>query len=438
MNRNRKRSISHYRVTPMLVRAGVMETLTIEAIGVAKRFDDAVEYTITFIPMEIYDIDRCHEAEEWDKVHAYPKDGKITVSYCFEGEQEWLIEINNESAPKKKGMPPEVYVFSLEEDLYERNPYVGDMHVHSCRSDGIEDPAILAANYRKAGFDFFAITDHHEWAPSEEAMNAYADLPLGFKMFHGEEVHTPEDIWRLHVVNFGSKYSVNELYLNNVEEINALVENAAQNLETPKGVNALEYAWRKWVYDEIKKSGGLCIVAHPHWIYKRTYNMSSAMLDYVFETGIYDAFEVVGGVDLSGANLQTAFYQDQREKGRRIPIVSSSDSHGTDPASANADLRKTIVFAKNCEIDSICSAIKDMYSVAVEVDLNGNERVYGSYRLVKYARFLLDRYFASHNELCVEEGVLMREYAMGDTEAGEMLKTLADRTERKMNKLLRG
>ena len=439
MNRNIKRSISHYRVTPMLVRAGVMETLTIEGIGVAKRFDDTALYTVTFIPMEVYDIDRCHETEDWDKVSVYPKDGKITVSHCFDGEQEWLITLNNEAAPKKKGMPQEVYVFSLEEDLYERTPYVGDMHVHSYRSDGIEDPAILAANYRKAGFDFFAITDHHKWAPSEEVINTYADLPLGFKMFHGEEVHAPKDNWRLHVVNFGSKYSVNELYLNNVEEINAKVENEAKNLQTPKGVNALEYAWRKWVSDEIKKSGGLCIIAHPYWIYKQTYNMSSAMLDYVFETGLYDAFELVGGLSVHGANLQTAFYNDQREKGRRIPIVGSSDSHGTDPASATFMTRKTIVFARELEIGEICKSIKDMYSVAVEVDADlNNERVYGSYRLVKYARFLIDRYFPTHDELCVEEGIKMREYVMGDAGAGKILRELSDRTERCMKKLLRG
>ena len=439
MNRSIGRSISHYRVTPILVRAGALETVTIEGVGTAKRFDDSVEYTVTFIPREIYDADCTVVPTVWDSVRVHAVDGKITVSYCFEYEQEWLITVVDEKDTGKKPIPAELHVYSLEPDLYERTPYVGDMHVHTCRSDGIEDPAVVAANYRKAGFDFLAITDHHKWTPSDEAMKAYADLPLGFKMFHGEEVHVPKPSWRLHVVNFGSKYSVNDLYWDNPEEVTARVEAEAKTLTTPKGVNTLEYAWRKWAAEEIRRSGGLCIVAHPYWIYRQTYNMSSAMLDYVFETGLYDAFELVGGVSVHGANLQTAFYTDQREKGRRIPVVGSSDAHGTDPASATFMTRKTIVFAKELELSEICKSIKDMYSVAVEVDADlNNERVYGSYRLVKYARFLIDRYFPTHDELCVEEGIKMREYVMGDSDAGKSLCELSDRTERYMRKMLRG
>ena len=62
-------------------------------------------------------------------------------------------------------------------------PYMGDLHVHSCRSDGREDPAIVAANYRKAGFDFMALTDHERWYPSDDMINAYKDVKLGIKLF---------------------------------------------------------------------------------------------------------------------------------------------------------------------------------------------------------------------------------------------------------------
>ena len=65
------------------------------------------------------------------------------------------------------------------------------------------------------------------------------------------------------------------------------------------------------------------------------------------------------------------------------------------------------------------------------------ERVYGSYRMVKYARFLLDCYFPLHDEWCAEEGSLMREYIMGDREAGEALSKLSDRVSKKREKLLR-
>lgn len=434
MNYNKNRSISKYRVLPCLLRMGVEQTVNIIPMGIGKRFDDETDYIVSFIPMEFYDAERLSFHTQWDCVTVKPIDGALRVSYTFEGEQEWVISITTQEEKENKKKPIEVRVYSLDDDLYALNPYLGDLHVHSCRSDGQEDPAIVAANYRKEGFDFFALTDHHKWCPSDEMLRAYADVPLGIKLFHGEEVHIPS-AW-IHIVNFGGSYSVNELYHNDPEAITARVEAEAAEMQTPKGVNTVEFAWRKWCVEEIRKSGGLAIAAHPYWRYMQTYNMSSAMLDYVFETGTYDAFELIGGNDAYGNNMQVVFYQDQRAKGRVIPIVGSSDSHGTDPA-VFFGLGKTIVFAKDREFSSICEAIKSGYSVAIEQQKREEERVYGTYRMVKYARFLLDRYFPAHNELCVEEGILMREYALGDESAKKRLAELADRTERHMKKILR-
>ena len=434
MNYNKYRSLSNYRVIPRLVRVGVEQTVTVYPLGVSKRFDDETEYTVSFVPMEIYDADRFSLATEWDSVTVKPIDGALRFSYVFEEEQEWTISITAQTDQEKKVKPIEVHIYSLEEDLYSLNPYMGDLHVHSCRSDGQEDPAIVAANYRKEGYDFFALTDHHKRLPSDDMIRTYAEVPLGIKLFHGEEVHVPNG-W-IHIVNFGGAYSVNDLYHNDPETITAKVEAEAAQMQTPKGVNTLEFAWRKWCTEQIRQSGGLSIVAHPHWHWLQTYHMSSAMLDYVFETGTYDAFELAGGLPTHYDNLQVAFYDEQRAKGRVIPIVGSSDSHGTDPA-VFFGLGKTIVFSKDLELSSICDAVKNGYSVAIEQQKNESERVYGTYRMVKYARFLLDQYFPAHNELCVEEGILMREYALGDAAAGVRLGELATRTEQHMRKILR-
>ena len=123
-------------------------------------------------------------------------------------------------------------------------------------------------------------------------------------------------------------------------------------------------------------------------------------------------------------------------KGKKIPIVGSSDSHGTDPANYFG-YGKTVVFAESLELSSICDAIRDGYSVAVEQNRGEEERVYGPYRLVRYAHVLLDQYFPSHDELCVEEGILMREYAMGDESVKERLASLAPRADAHMRKILR-
>ena len=436
MNRNKKQSVSYYRVIPRLVRIGVPQTVRILPIGRTQRFEADVDYEVRVVPMECYEHTWIKQPPVYDTVTVRAEDGALSVTYVFDEEQEWILSVSTAEEREAGKKPRELHIYSLMEDLYERNPYRGDLHVHSNRSDGKEDPAIVAANYRKEGFDFFALTDHNRWETSEEMLSAYADVPLGIKLFHGEEVHVP-DGW-IHIVNFGSEYSVNTLYKENAEAVDAQMRAEAEKIQTPKGVNALEYVYRKWVTEEIRRAGGMAIVAHPYWVTHQVYHMSDRMLDYVFETGAYDAFELVGGQTAHENNVQSAFYQEQRAKGRQIPIVGSSDSHGTDPA-YYFGLGKTVVFAENMELDSICDAVKTGYSVAVEQQYGGEEaRVYGTYRMVKYTRFLMDYYFPAHDELCVEEGILMREYIMGSESAGEALAAMADRGARHQKYVLRG
>ena len=285
MNLNKYRTVSHYRITPILVRIGVEQSLTILPIGAGKKFDDDIDYIVSFIPKEIYDCNRLYYADEWRKVTVRPQDGVIRVSHIFEGEQEWTVSVTTAENIEKKKPPIELYVYSLADDLYERTPYMGDLHVHSCRSDGKEDPAIVAANYRKEGFDFMALTDHERWYPSDDMIRAYDGVKLGIRLFHGEEVHVPSR--GIHIVNFGGEYGVTECYRNNTEKIDAKICAEAETLSVPSGVNALEFAYRKWAVEEIRKAGGMAILAHPHWVYKQTYNMSSAALDYAFENGLY-------------------------------------------------------------------------------------------------------------------------------------------------------
>ena len=48
-------------------------------------------------------------------------------------------------------------------------------------------------------------------------------------------------------------------------------------------------------------------------------------------------------------------------------------------------------------------------------------RMVGSLRLVKYARFLLDEFTPLHDELCAEDGRLMKAYAVGEEDAEKAL-----------------
>jgi len=75
-----------------------------------------------------------------------------------------------------------------------------------------------------------------------------------------------------------------------------------------------------------------------------------------------------------------------------------------------------------------------LYSVAVEALPNETPRAFGPFRLVKYALFLMREVFPQHDELCREEGRLMRRHLAGDAHAAGALAALKERTARLMER----
>lgn len=325
-----------------------------------------------------------------------------------------------------------VSIYSLYPDLYGRRVYRGDLHVHSFFSDGREEPGVVAANYRKYGYDFMALTDHHKLYPSRLLLDTYEKVPLELAMFTGEEVHVPYPSY-IHAINFGGKTSVNEYYVDHEtecnEEIAKMVEKLSQE-EEAVSFDALQVAQRIWVAEKIREFGGMPILVHPHWICQDVYNMPDVVSDYLFKNQVYDAFELLGGQSVHENNMQTAFYHEERAKGYRIPVVGSTDSHGTEPPVRFNDF-STLVYASDPSFESLTSAIKDGYSTAVEeYQEEENYRLHGSYRMVQYGRYLMEMYFPRHDEMCWEQGRLMKDYALGDPDAEEMLRLVYGRVER--------
>ena len=62
--------------------------------------------------------------------------------------------------------------------------------------------------------------------------------------------------------------------------------------------------------------------------------------------------------------------------------------------------------------------MKGFYSVAVDT-ISREFRLVGENRLVRYGCFLLKNYFPLHDELCAEEGRLMKQYVTGTPEERE-------------------
>ena len=283
-------------------------------------------------------------------------------------------------------------IYSLKEDLYKLTPLKGDTHLHTTESDGLFTPTETVAAYYEAGFDYMAITDHHKYAGSAKMAATMDKIAEHFKVYPGEEVHN-RGMGYFHIINFSASASVNEI-------INAdpdgVFESIAKNADEIKKQYALpdcidekEFAFRLWVSQKIRESGGLSVLCHPYWDAYGEYNMQTEMLEFLLKNGIFDAFEVVDDDDHTGngVNLQTAMYQQLRSEGVIIPIVGSSDCH--DVKSELFDKFFTYAFASS--VNDVKSAIKGLKTVAIE-RIGGEYRAYGDFRLVKYARFLVDNF----------------------------------------------
>ncbi|NMA94915.1 MAG: hypothetical protein GX974_02625 [Clostridiales bacterium] len=409
----------YFNVFPRVVRANSKETINIEPLYDNVKPSGCAKYKVTHYPVDYPATGKGDELEDSNIIE--PIDGCLQIERYFEGEQEHILLIE-EMVDSEVARQVEFRVYSLEEDLFSRKPYKGDVHMHTYHSDGRETPAYLTAACRKIGFDFISITDHEKYYPSIEAQEAFEDVDVDIGIYRGEEVHPPDNI--VHMVNFGGDFSVNEIFqqdeLTYKKEVSA-IEKGFSHIEDETLRRQL--ASCTWCYEKIREGGGLGIFCHPFWRIKSGYHVSTKMTELLYEYQPFDALEVIGGFhrhQLESNVLQVASYNDQRAKGKNFPIVGVSDSHGCESGSLFG-WYYTIVFAKNLTLNDLVDSIKDNYSVAMEAVEGERTWAHGDFRLVKYALFLEREVFPYHDDLCKVEGELMHEYIKGDNGAkGEL------------------
>ncbi len=312
------------------------------------------------------------------------KNGEAKFSFTPFGEQRHRVYID--TGARKVSFE----IYSLEEDLYKLTPFKGDTHLHTTESDGLFTPTETVSAYYEAGFDYMAITDHHKYAGSAKMAATIDKIAEYFKVYPGEEVHN-RGMGYFHIINFGASASVNEIINADPDGVfENITKNAAEikkQYTLPDCIDEKEFAFRLWVSQKIREFGGLSVLCHPYWDAYGEYNMQTPMLEFLLEKGIFDAFEVVDDDDHTGngVNLQTAMYNEMRSNGIKVPIVGASDCHSV--VSEIFDKFFTYAFCES--VNDIKQSVKDLKTVAVE--RIGNEyRVYGPFRLVKYARFLCD------------------------------------------------
>ena len=360
-------------------------------------------------PMEIYavkhtDIYRVDEEERYSYCEMKAEgNGVYSYEYPFFKEQKYdvKIKIGDELLLWS-------HVYSVLPDLAALRAYKGDTHLHSCRSDGEGTPFEVACNYRAAGYDFIAITDHHRYAPSLEGKAAVEKWTKAYRVFKGEEVHN-RDMGYFHIINFDGGFSVNDIVETRDEYVQSEVAKILAKRDIPDTVaDKYDCAYRIFVAEQIQKGGGLAIMAHPYWDVYGEYHMPAETTEYLLKRGTFDALELLAADDCdgNGDNLQIAMWGDLRAAGYKIPVLGASDSHSCTAPYSLFNHQFSLVFADG--FDGIKSAIKAERSVAVLSFNDENFLVFGTLRYVKSARFLLKEYFPAYEQLTAKHAAAIK------------------------------
>ena len=409
---------NYYRVYPKLVLSGTRTQITVEGLYEHSRFQEGKAYQVFFDPVEHKTKGKgCGNSISTEVIASK---GTLKITAFFECEQEYQLRIMDEG-----NLVETFYLYALEEDLFERFPYKGDLHMHTHYSDGMESPAYLTAACRQIGYDFMAITDHHQFYPSLEAQEKFADIKHDLKIYRGEEVHPPcslegrDGYLTVHMLNINGKFSVNELMDQDMAVYRAEIRKLMDKIEVPDEVDKFKYASCLWNFQKIREAGGMSVFCHPYWRILSGYHCDTALMEYLFETMPFDAYEMISGYDpcdVDSNTLQVSYYHEAQAKGNRIPIIGVSDSHGAE-AERYFGWYYTIAFAKSPEFEDVSQSIRELYSVAAEKLPGGALRIYGPHRLVKIALFMAREVLPGHDSICAREGELMKAYARGESVA---------------------
>lgn len=443
-------SLYNYDIFPKVFIEGEKKTVTLRPLGRHVAFYPNREYTV-----RLFKSDQGSAKTYPDNYGRYEfkvtpdGDGCIRFDCTFEGEGEYFVRVFSE--PDVKEHVVQMSVYSLHEDMRGRIPLRGDLHLHSGGSrDGCQSPEIFAADYRGHGYDFMVISDHYKMYPALEAVAIHNGL-TDLNIVPGEEVHLPG--CSAHYVNFGGSYSINALVTPNQNQEKAGDDPAFRSIDgnAPDTMTQEEFALMiaerakavpreseserrifatfQWIYENVRKGGGLGIFPHPYWVYPQMH-VPEDFTEFIYKEKPFDAFEVIGGGESYAINgFQTGFYYDMKAKGYNRPIVGSTDSHSSteyyrEKLNYHNLTGSTIVFSKANTREELINSIKDYYSVAVDT-LDQRYRLVGDFRLVKYASFLMDHYFPLHDLACKAEGYYAKCWlTSGDRRAKKVLDAL--------------
>lgn len=348
-----------------------------------------------------------YRAGEWFapfSVQAKAENRRLEIPYVFDHEDKYNITVYGLFEGQELPMFT-TCVYALEEDLYGQQFYKADFHMHTTYSDGLEPPELVAAAARERGLDIIAVTDHNHFDGSVMARQRAQEMGLDLTVILGEEYSM--GFSPMHILALGTEKPIGREFLSaNQMKSEKVRQIVGENPHLSCDANA--YACTQVLLDEVKRMGGVSILAHPYW---KPIFLDGSRVDTPENLFIelakdrrFDGIELVSGsrsTEWNVSNLQASLSREMLG-GENVPVIGITDSHRytTDRICGR---HYTVVIAPSKEAEDVMTAVRSGNCVAVEIA----ERVamcYGSHRLVKLADFLVTYYFPQRDEKARTEG----------------------------------
>lgn len=376
----------------------------------------------------------------WEPVKEVERgDGVLRCKVRFrkEGEYNFRFGIQNEKGYFAKGFK-DAAVYALKPDLYQLRPWKGDIHMHSIRCGHAKlEPKVIPAYSRRVGFDFMALSEHWQVAPSFEAIEAAKPWNCGMEIYSGEEIHTPSAL--MHSVALGHSKSACVWRIQNMDAFARLVEEEMKNPVYRKyeldPFEHLQAAMTTLIYRKTREYGAKFIAyCHPS-DYNRGNHMESNSDNfrrYLMEAGGCDALELPNSATESynvatrrndRLMLMNAYVTELAAGGRNPCIVAASDCH--DQKADFFGKIFTVIFARGCDLDSFVDAVKNHRSLGLQFPATPRYICFGPSRLQKFQAFLERHYWPGHDRLCRQQGDLLFKMLEGDTSVRGAVEKLA-------------
>ena len=286
--------------------------------------------------------------------------------------------------------------YSLYEDLFKLNPYKGNFHSHTTDSDGLHSPQNTLCIAREAGFDYAAFSEHRLYTDHTDEFEGLCDR-LGTKLFHAEEVHSLPR-WVCHILSIGANAGVSQLQSS--EPFIAEVEKAKNNY-TELDQTLQSYAAQSEVITKyIKMRGGKAVLCHPYWKHTGRLNVPKQLTDILFRKIAFDAVELIT-CEYENNSLANARYHELAAEGKALPVMAGNDWHGQN--GERMECAYNISFAEDCSETGIIDAIVNRRNTAVFGE--NDPMVFGDFRMVSYALFLIKNFYPAYNSVSEQLGL---------------------------------